>query len=150
MAKIDPRKKKPDSFGETLFQEEYHSVLEDKDVCINKILAILENKKLLDDDMGVRLVLDEAVTNCIRHGNKKNPDLIYKVHLFFEGKRWGVIFEDEGEGFPAKPLPDFDDPEELFKEGGRGMFLMHHYMDTVNYCASGNILEMTKTYKKKE
>lgn len=143
------RKPKPEKFGEIIFSIKMPSIIDIKNQVLDDILSCLTKVKLMDDEMGIRLSLDEALSNCIIHGNKRNPDKSVKIEVFYKGKKWGVIFEDEGEGFIPKEIPDFSDPADLMAEGGRGVFLMHYYMDKVSYCGKGNILELVRTSGRK-
>lgn len=143
------RKPLPEKFGETIFSIKMPSIIDSKNQVLDDILATLDKLKLMDDEMGIRLSLDEALSNCIIHGNKRNPDKLVSIEVFYKGKKWGVIFEDEGEGFVPKEIPNFDDPANLMAEGGRGVFLMHYYMDKVSYCGKGNVLELVRTCGKK-
>ena len=51
--------------------------------------------------------------------------------------------EDEGEGFEYEELPDPTAPENLTKTGGRGIFLMRHLCDEVNFKENGRVVELT-------
>jgi len=137
-------------FGETVFYLKKPLQIETKNQVLDDILALLTKLDLMTDEMGIRLSLDEALSNSIIHGNKRDPHKNITIEVFYEGNRWGIIFEDEGEGFVPKVIPDFNDPETLLAEGGRGVFLMHHYMDTVVYCGRGNVIELTKTVVKEK
>lgn len=139
----------PEKFGEVIFSTVMPSSIMHKNDILDQVMASINKVGLLDDEMGIRLALDEALSNSIIHGNKRDPDKNVKVELFFENNRWGIIFEDEGEGFIPKEIPDFNDPETLFAEGGRGLFLMHHYMDKVSYCGRGNIIQLEYSVKQK-
>ena len=46
--------------------------------------------------------------------------------------------KDEGRGFDFNGLPDPTAPENLLKEGGRGIFLMKNLSDDLVYNSSGN------------
>ncbi len=143
------RKERPDRFGTVFYTKTIPAVIAIKNDVIDDILDGLRKLSLLDDEMGIRLCLDEAICNSIQHGCDEDPNKKVTVECYSEGIRWGVVFTDEGEGFPPRDLPDFSNPENLFAEGGRGLFLMNYYMDSMEYCGKGNILELTKTYKLK-
>lgn len=144
------RKPLPEKFGKTVFSIKMPSMIDSKNAVLDDILKTLAELNLMDNEMGIRLSLDEALSNCIIHGNKRNPDKQVSIEVFYKGKKWGVIFEDEGEGFIPKEIPDFNDPVHLMAEGGRGVFLMHYYMDKVTYCGKGNVLELVKTSGRKK
>lgn len=144
--KISERKLDYERFGEVIFDEKVPSDLMNKNEALDPIMKVLFDQQLIDDKlkMGTRLALDEAFTNSIRHGNQNIPKKMVNILIFSDVKRWSIVFEDEGEGFPPQELPDFDQTENLFAEGGRGLFLMHYYMDEVAYIGKGNILQLIK------
>ncbi|PCJ57212.1 MAG: hypothetical protein COA79_16935 [Planctomycetota bacterium] len=143
---IPERNPEIERFGEVIFEEKVPSVLVKKNDTLDPIMTTLFDHKLIDEElkMGTRLALDEAFTNAIRHGNQNIPEKMVKILIFSESKRWSIVFEDEGEGFAPKELPDFEQSEFLFAEGGRGLFLMHYYMDDVIYIGTGNIIQLIK------
>ena len=57
----------------------------------------------------------------------------------------GSVFEieDQGAGFDVSKLPDFDDPESLMSSG-RGLLLIHSFMDVVEWNDKGNCIKMIK------
>ena len=90
--------------------------------------------KVNEDFYGNILVaLTEAVNNAIYHGNKANPQK--QVELVFEPDEKELLFvvQDEGPGFNFNNLPDPTDPANLEKENGRGIFLMRHLADSVEF-----------------
>jgi serine/threonine-protein kinase RsbW len=96
------------------------------------------------DVFAVRLALEEALANAIKHGNERNPSK--RVTLRFEvGNRavWMQV-EDEGIGFRVEDVPDPTAPENLDKPTGRGIFLMRQYMTSVTYNACGNCVTLWK------
>jgi serine/threonine-protein kinase RsbW len=53
------------------------------------------------------------------------------------------IVKDEGRGFNYENLPDPTAPENLEKIGGRGIFLMKHLSDEVQFKEQGRIVELS-------
>ena len=51
---------------------------------------------------------------------------------------------DEGPGFDITRLPDPTRPETMLRAEGRGLFLIHAFMDEVTHNESGNEIRMTK------
>ena len=56
--------------------------------------------------------------------------------------RLSFSVQDEGEGFDHESLPDPTDPENLEKISGRGVFLMKHLADEVEFSENGTRVEM--------
>lgn len=54
------------------------------------------------------------------------------------------VIRDEGPGFDISQLPDPTRPETMLKAQGRGLFLIHAFMDEVRHNEAGNQIELTK------
>jgi serine/threonine-protein kinase RsbW len=92
----------------------------------------------------VRLALEEAVVNAIRHGNKLDPEKKIFVSYLVEDARITISVEDEGPGFDLDSVPDPTAEENLEADHGRGILLMRVYMDEVVYNEKGNRVTLTK------
>jgi len=91
-----------------------------------------------------QLCLDEALRNAVIHGNRRDFSKKVKLRAFADASRWGVVVEDEGSGFALERVPDPLTEKSLWGEGGRGLHLMAHYMDQVDYYFGGRVLVMEK------
>lgn len=81
----------------------------------------------------IGLAVREAVTNAIQHGNRH--DVAKKVWVCFEVKddRLKITVRDQGTGVKESQLPDPLAPENLLKPGGRGIFFVKSFMDSVRF-----------------
>lgn len=92
----------------------------------------------------IMVSVTEAVNNAILHGNgSDNKKDVTLSLLLEEDKSLKFIIEDEGNGFDHNNLPDPTSPENLEKDGGRGIFLMTALCDEVNFEENGKIVELT-------
>ena len=93
----------------------------------------------------VLIAITEAVNNAIIHGNKnvanKKTDIEYNI----ENQTITFTVFDEGNGFDFNDLPDPTSPENLEKPQGRGIFLMNHLADEVNFIDNGNVVQLKFT-----
>ena len=109
------------------------------------IVAGMERRGFSPRDVfGVRLALEEALVNAIKHGNKMAPDKVVNIQWSVDEAHVRVRIEDQGSGFDVTDVPDPTDDENLDKPGGRGIMLMRSFMTTVEYNDSGNVLTMEK------
>lgn len=118
----------------------------------------------------ISLSLQEAISNAMYHGNfeidssvrdgggmkefnneiEKRKDLSpYSdrvVKVTYELTPDYVLYEveDEGPGFNHLTLPDPRDPENFFKNSGRGLLIIRIHMDEVTWHGRGNIIRMKK------
>ena len=89
------------------------------------------------------IVLNEAVSNAIKHGNKFDP--AKKVRLKVETKNDRYLcftIKDEGAGFDPTIIPDPTSPERIAEPNGRGVFLINKLADLVNYSENGTCVEI--------
>lgn len=115
---------------------------------IRMIESFIDNAKekfhLNDDIYGnIMIAVTEAVNNAIRHGNKSESTKNVTLALSLESGLIKFKVEDEGSGFDFHNLPDPTAPENLEKPGGRGIFLMKHLSDEVNFKESGRVVELS-------
>lgn len=92
----------------------------------------------------IRLALDEALTNAIRHGNGGDPSKAVTVRYDLDDDRFRVTVCDEGPGFNPGQIPDPTLAENLERPHGRGVMLMNAYMTEVSFNASGNCVTLVK------
>lgn len=115
---------------------------------IRMIESFIDNAKekfhLNDDIYGnIMIAVTEAVNNAIRHGNKNESTKNVILALSLEEGLIKFKIEDEGNGFDYQNLPDPTSPENLEKPGGRGIFLMKHLSDEVDFKESGRVVELS-------
>jgi serine/threonine-protein kinase RsbW len=77
------------------------------------------------------VALTEAITNAIIHANKKDPSKMVYIDFIVEDKMLTIKVKDEGNGFDPSIIPDPTQPENLFRDSGRGVYLMKVYCDEV-------------------
>jgi serine/threonine-protein kinase RsbW len=95
----------------------------------------------------IKLALDEALINAIKHGNKLNPAKKVRVEAKINSKKAEIVVEDEGPGFKRNGVPDPTHAENLCKTSGRGILLMESYMDSVKWSKNGRRVHMIKHNK---
>ena len=99
------------------------------------------------DVFAVKLALEEALVNAIKHGNKLDPKKKVHIRYTVSPNRIDIRIVDEGPGFNPDDVPDPTAPENLERPCGRGLLLMRHYMTEVEYSDSGRAVQMCKLCK---
>jgi serine/threonine-protein kinase RsbW len=120
------------------------SILENIRIVESFIENSREDYNINDDVFGNILVaVTESVNNAIMHGNAL--DKSKNVTLALEPLDHQVRFtvSDEGPGFDYNDLPDPTAPENIEKPHGRGVFLIRHLADEVNFSNNGSTVELT-------
>jgi len=114
---------------------------------VNRLVSFLANEfgfPVEDSKVNLPLVMDEALSNAIVHGNKNREDLKVHVRIYVSCHRFFVQVEDEGEGFAVDETSDPKKRENLHKPSGRGIYLMRELMDKVTFKEGGRLLEMER------
>lgn len=115
---------------------------------IRMIESFIDNAKErfhLDDDIygNIMIAVTEAVNNAIKHGNMNNKSKNVHLTLSLQDSLIKFVVKDEGAGFNYEDLPDPTAPENLEKPGGRGIFLMKHLSDEVEFKEDGRVVELS-------
>ena len=99
------------------------------------------------DIFSIRLALEEALVNAIKHGNNMDRNKTVRIAYRIEPNRFDILITDEGIGFDPLDVPDPTAVENLERPCGRGLMLMRHYMSDVQYNERGNMVHMSKILK---
>jgi serine/threonine-protein kinase RsbW len=94
------------------------------------------------DVFAFRIALDEAISNAIIHGNRRDPAREVTVSYRVSATRVVATVQDEGQGFDPANIPDPLAPENLEQASGRGILLMRHYTSRLRFNRIGNCVAM--------
>ncbi|MCH7990018.1 MAG: ATP-binding protein [Planctomycetes bacterium] len=112
---------------------------------LRRIIQLLERLGFPAKDVfGVRLALDEALVNAIKHGNRMDSEKSVRIACQVSNEKVRIEIEDEGSGFDWNHLPDPTDLENLEKPCGRGVMLMRAFLNGVEYNEQGNCVILEK------
>jgi len=96
----------------------------------------------------IKLAVDEACTNIIKHAYNGSIDKNIKIRIDTSPKKFTVIIRDNGKSFDPELIsePNIEESQKMKKGGGLGMFLMKKLMDEVKYKtnSAGNELLLIK------
>ena len=115
---------------------------------IRMIESFIDNCKekfSLNEDLygNIMISVTEAVNNAIKHGCKSNSDKSVSITLTLTDDAVKFRIEDDGIGFDYTNLPDPTAPENLEKASGRGIFLMKHLADEVDFQEHGRVVDLS-------
>lgn len=98
-----------------------------------------------DDDIygNIMVAVTESVNNAIVHGNKEDQSKVVDLSMEIEDNNVRFVIKDQGDGFDFEQLPDPTAPENLLKPGGRGIFLIKHLADEVQFLERGTTIQLT-------
>lgn len=106
--------------------------------------ALQTNGYTEHDTFAIKLALEEALVNAIKHGNQLDPDKQVFVVFNVTAERFDIRITDEGAGFNPEDVPDPTAIENLERPCGRGLLLMRGFMTEVEYHGRGNVVTMAK------
>jgi serine/threonine-protein kinase RsbW len=110
-----------------------------------EVLEQLERHHWTEHDVfGVRLAMEEALVNAIKHGNRLDQSKRVRFACKLSPERIWIEITDEGPGFKPDDVPDPTDPERLECTSGRGLMLMRSFMTHVEFNETGNRVTMAK------
>ena len=119
------------------------SVMENIQKVEDLINSIFEDNELSVDYYGNMLVaVSEAVNNAIKHGNLLDEDKNVDISFNHRGDDYQFTVTDQGAGFDFNNLQDPTSPENIEKPEGRGIYLMRHLADQVNFLDNGRSVEL--------
>lgn len=123
----------------------FSSTLENIDRICDEVSRFLDrNFKDMEAHLfSINLVIREALTNAVRHGNGLDPEKTVKFFIKIERKKSiRIIVEDQGKGFDwqkAQELPPIANDDH-----GRGLAIMTTYFSSCCYNKKGNRLVLKK------
>ncbi len=92
----------------------------------------------------IKMAIEEALVNAIKHGNQMDPEKIVTVRYQADPERFEIKITDQGPGFDPNDVPDPTAPENLERPCGRGLLLIRYYMTEVSFHDCGNTIAMFK------
>lgn len=91
-----------------------------------------------------RACVEEALKNAVEHGNDGRPDRPVFVRAFYDGGEWGILVEDDGEGFRPAEVSAAKGDARALADTGRGIRLMRHVMDRVEFFSGGRAVVLSQ------
>jgi serine/threonine-protein kinase RsbW len=102
------------------------------------VAAMTEDGYSSREVFGVRLSLEEALVNAIKHGHRYDPTKEVRFTCQVLADRVVSVVEDQGPGFDRDSVLDPLMDENLERPCGRGLLLMREFMTWVDYSERGN------------
>ena len=136
----------PTPSGEKVIESIIESNLNQKELLLEELMVAIDKIAHFDleGEFNLRLSLDEALTNGIKHGNKCDISKKLFVRMYCDDSHVSFLIKDEGAGFSEDKFKSLLKPNKWFEENGRGVYLISQLMDEVNYFDSGTGVFMKK------
>jgi serine/threonine-protein kinase RsbW len=116
-----------------------------------RIVQHLAELQFEDSDVfGIRLAMEEALVNAIKHGNQMDPSKTVRIMFRAGYQKVRIEIEDQGEGFKPSDVPDPTADENLERPCGRGIMLMRAFMTSITFNDAGNCVILEKVRSEPE
>jgi serine/threonine-protein kinase RsbW len=118
---------------------------------INAISPVIEKVLAVVTEMGcaagrefeIELVLNEALTNAIKHGSAHDPSKQVQCCVACDRARGMlIVVRDPGPGFDPASIPNPVVGQNLFSTSGRGIYLINQLVDEVRFEKGGTEIHM--------
>lgn len=111
---------------------------------IERMVDDLSSSHCIDTELygKVLLAVVEGVNNAVVHGNKLHPDKYVTVKYSIDKEFITFSIIDQGDGFDFSKVPDPTSSENIEKPHGRGIFLMNHLADEIEFYQNGSHIKM--------
>lgn len=111
----------------------------------NEFLDFLHSNEIKECD-ALQIAFEEALTNSIVHGNKNDYSKNINICFNIDDEMVKIIIEDEGEGFDytLAMIELTESQENIYKDSGRGIFLISLYTDDFYFEDNGRKIIMIK------
>ena len=90
----------------------------------------------------VRLTVEEALANAMKHGNEDDPEKKIEISWSLDGMNLDIVVVDEGDGYEPEAVPDPTRKENLTLTSGRGLALMRAFVSHIKVIPPGNRVEL--------
>jgi serine/threonine-protein kinase RsbW len=112
----------------------------------DRIMSVVQTLPCVPEDLdNVHLALLEALSNAVIHGNREDPGKNVGICTDCDGQSQMLIaVTDQGDGFDPTALADPTSAENISAIHGRGVFLMRHLGDEVEFNLDGRQIVLHK------
>jgi serine/threonine-protein kinase RsbW len=113
---------------------------------VDKIMAnVREMGCASGKEFEIELALTEALANAVVHGCEHDPGKDVQVCAGCDpGRGILIVVRDPGLGFDPSQVPSPVVGEQVYAEGGRGIYLINQLMDEVRFGRGGTEIWMLK------
>ncbi len=98
-------------------------------------VGILSPRRL---QFNLRTAVAEVLANAIANGNQHDASKRVTVDITCRHEGVRIVVADDGAGFDPSRVPDPTVPQNLGREEGRGLFVLRHLVDRVEFNERGN------------
>ncbi len=111
---------------------------------VEKVMAVIKEMGCAAGrEFEIRLAMDEALINAIRHGSAQDPSKRIQCCVACDHARGMlIVVRDPGPGFDPASIPSPVVGQNIFSTSGRGIYLINQLMDEVRFEKGGAEIHM--------
>ena len=114
-------------------QQVFDSTLESVDQAEHTALDMARKAGFDEADLDrIGMSVRECMVKAVVHGNRYNSHKKVQFSVSRTSENFTIKIADQGAGFDPGELPDPVEGENLFRQSGRGIFLMKTFMDELH------------------
>jgi serine/threonine-protein kinase RsbW len=132
--------------AQLVFSERVPSTTDAIEPALQRVMQVMNHHGCPDGRCeAIELALREALANAIIHGNRSSARKRVTVDCYRQGEQSILlVVRDQGTGFDPSCLGNPTAPENIYRAGGRGIFLIRHFVDEVEFSRGGREIRMRK------
>ncbi len=124
----------------------FKSSLDEVDIQVMNLLAILDEKFTAYNRFALDLVLRETLNNAVIHGNKRDPECSIQFSIKLKDNRFIIVAEDEGAGFDWRSALHRESVRGY--DHGRGFPILQSYCSVIELNEKGNEIRLSLPFNK--
>jgi serine/threonine-protein kinase RsbW len=135
----------PDAL-EVVVRKEVPGQLEALTPAVEEVMAVARQMECSQGkEFEIETALREALANAIQHGCQNDPDKRVEVCVACDPARGIlIVVRDPGAGFDPTSIPSPVRGRNLYRDHGRGIYLINQLMDEVSFEHGGTEIRMLK------
>jgi serine/threonine-protein kinase RsbW len=135
----------PDAL-EVVVRKEVPGQLEALTPAVEEVMAVARQMECSQGkEFEIETALREALANAIQHGCRNDPDKRVEVCVACDPARGIlIVVRDPGAGFDPTSIPSPVRGHNLYRDHGRGIYLINQLMDEVSFERGGTEIRMLK------
>jgi serine/threonine-protein kinase RsbW len=114
---------------------------------VDRIMTVVRDMGCAEGkEHAIELAVQEALANAVVHGCAEDPSRSVQVSVACDEERGMlIVVRDPGPGFDPREVPSPITGQNLYADGGRGIYLINQLMDEVHYSKGGTEIWMRKS-----
>jgi serine/threonine-protein kinase RsbW len=115
---------------------------------VDRVMAHIreQHHRVRENEFALETALREGLANAVLHGCKNDAEKQIRCEVTCkEDGSVQILIRDPGEGFDPAALANPLESDNVLADHGRGIYLIRHLMDEVQYADGGREIRMRKS-----